>query len=211
MPSDRFGMDSSEQRAAQEAEAAAHAAIPRSSPLEMMYVNHRGEAALRRIVPVMVWHGATEWHKEPQWLLRAWDVDRQATRDFAMRDIGEDRWVNPSDQVVWTRPTAEAYARACLALQLEKNARIAEARFIGARLLDPSFLSWLPLDTAPCSPPTADRRQRILLWYPGHGAARGYCYRDSRGVVQASSSEVRGLVPTHWRPELTGPDGEVVE
>jgi hypothetical protein len=35
------------------------------------------------LVPLGVWHGSTEWHPGPQWLLRA--IDEQGrTRDFAL-------------------------------------------------------------------------------------------------------------------------------
>jgi hypothetical protein len=37
---------------------------------------------------VRVWRGRTDWHPEDdQWLLEAYDRDRQATRNFAVRDI----------------------------------------------------------------------------------------------------------------------------
>jgi hypothetical protein len=53
------------------------------------YTNHRGETANRRIVPIGIRFGSTEWHPEQQWLLEAFDLDRDATRSFAMRDILE--------------------------------------------------------------------------------------------------------------------------
>lgn len=56
-------------------------------PLEIRYRNHRGETALRRITPKGVYYGATKWHPEPQWLLSAWDHDKQEARDFALADI----------------------------------------------------------------------------------------------------------------------------
>lgn len=58
------------------------------------YRNHRGEVAWRRIAPLRVWHGSTEWHSEPQWLLRVWDFHKHAERDFAMADILS--WPAPS-------------------------------------------------------------------------------------------------------------------
>ncbi|TSD89161.1 hypothetical protein FFK22_009010 [Mycobacterium sp. KBS0706] len=41
----------------------------------------------RRAVPMSVRFGSTEWHPEPQWLLRAFDVEKQAEREFAMKDM----------------------------------------------------------------------------------------------------------------------------
>lgn len=51
------------------------------------YTNYRGETADRRIVPIRIRFGSTEWHPEPQWLLEAFDLDRGANRAFAMRDV----------------------------------------------------------------------------------------------------------------------------
>lgn len=51
------------------------------------YTNHRGERAERRIRPLEVKFKTTEWHPEPQWLLRAFDIDKQELREFAMKDI----------------------------------------------------------------------------------------------------------------------------
>jgi len=53
------------------------------------YRNHRGEVALRRIEPRNIWFGSTEWHPREQWLLNAYDHDKQAERDFALADILE--------------------------------------------------------------------------------------------------------------------------
>jgi hypothetical protein len=57
-------------------------------PVSIVYTNWRGETATRRIRPIGVHYGATEWHSEPQWLLRAFDFDRGAVRDFALGGIG---------------------------------------------------------------------------------------------------------------------------
>ncbi len=53
----------------------------------IIYMNHRGETATRHILPQKIWFGSTQWHPEPQWLLEAFDVGKQAMRSFAMRDI----------------------------------------------------------------------------------------------------------------------------
>lgn len=63
-------------------------AIIAATPVEIGYTNWRGEYGRRRIIPLQVWFGATDWHPEPQWLLRAIDADRNAERDFAIKDIG---------------------------------------------------------------------------------------------------------------------------
>jgi predicted DNA-binding transcriptional regulator YafY len=51
------------------------------------YANHRGEEAVRRVLPYYLWYGSTEWHPTPQWLVRGYDLDRQAERDFAMSGL----------------------------------------------------------------------------------------------------------------------------
>lgn len=60
-----------------------------SKVITIRYRNHRGEVALRRIVPQGIWFGATLFHLDPQYLLLAFDVDKQMPRDFACRDILE--------------------------------------------------------------------------------------------------------------------------
>jgi predicted DNA-binding transcriptional regulator YafY len=55
------------------------------------YTNHQGETIIRRVFPQYLWFGKTQWHPEPQWFLRAYDTNKQAYRDFAMRDIH--RWL----------------------------------------------------------------------------------------------------------------------
>ncbi len=58
--------------------------------VNIRYKNWRGEIAVRRIRPSgKIWFGSTEWHKEEQWLLDAVDVEKDARRDFAMKDILE--------------------------------------------------------------------------------------------------------------------------
>lgn len=60
----------------------------KQSPIEIIYTNHRGITDKRTIIPGMMWFGSTEWHPEPQWLIKAWDVEKQAERDFALKDFG---------------------------------------------------------------------------------------------------------------------------
>jgi predicted DNA-binding transcriptional regulator YafY len=55
--------------------------------VSIVYTNYRGETARRRIIPQRVWFGATKWHPDEQWLLDAFDVEKQSARSFALRDI----------------------------------------------------------------------------------------------------------------------------
>jgi hypothetical protein len=57
------------------------------APLEFGYTNWRGEFGQRRVQPLRLYFGSTEWHPEPQWLLEAMDSDKGEVRSFAFRDI----------------------------------------------------------------------------------------------------------------------------
>lgn len=64
------------------------AEAPRQEPVALTYTNWRGETHTRRILPLSIWYGKTEWHLDPQWFLRARDVERGVERDFALKDLG---------------------------------------------------------------------------------------------------------------------------
>jgi hypothetical protein len=65
-----------------------YSVLERSEQIAIVeYHNHRGETRPRRIVPEYLWHGQTEWHKEPQWLLRAFDMEKLKRLDFAMGGV----------------------------------------------------------------------------------------------------------------------------
>lgn len=51
------------------------------------YTNWRGERSKRRIVPWKMMWGSNEWYPEYQWLLRAYDVEKKETREFAMTGV----------------------------------------------------------------------------------------------------------------------------
>ena len=53
------------------------------------YTNWRGERSKRTIQPVELTFGENQWHKEPQWLLEAIDLDDRDYRhkSFAMKNI----------------------------------------------------------------------------------------------------------------------------
>lgn len=55
--------------------------------LTIDYVNHKGDRAMRRIVPSRAWYGSDEWHPETQWRLDAFDVDKGEWRSFALAGI----------------------------------------------------------------------------------------------------------------------------
>jgi predicted DNA-binding transcriptional regulator YafY len=51
------------------------------------YTNYRGERSTRIIRPLSIKFMSNEWHREPQWLLEAHDLDKDAIRTFAMSHI----------------------------------------------------------------------------------------------------------------------------
>ncbi len=63
-----------------------------TTPAYIRYRNHRGEVSWRRITPLGIVHGLSQWHPGEQWLLQAWDEDKQAQRTFALADVLE--WRN---------------------------------------------------------------------------------------------------------------------
>lgn len=55
--------------------------------LKFTYINYRNEKSVRTVIPECVHFGSTDWHKEEQWFLKAWDTEKQQHRDFALKDI----------------------------------------------------------------------------------------------------------------------------
>lgn len=55
--------------------------------LTMVYQNWQGKIGDRTVQPTGIAYGSTEWHPEPQWFLEAFDVDKQALRQFALNDV----------------------------------------------------------------------------------------------------------------------------
>lgn len=52
--------------------------------LTFLYTNYRGETTIRHAVPLEWFWGHTEFYPEDQWLVRAYDLDKQAERTFAV-------------------------------------------------------------------------------------------------------------------------------
>jgi predicted DNA-binding transcriptional regulator YafY len=63
----------------------------RDKAVKVYYTNYRGETAWRVIYPENIFFGSTQWHPEMQWLLRAYDPEKQDFRDFAIKDISS--WI----------------------------------------------------------------------------------------------------------------------
>ncbi len=61
------------------------------------YTNHRGERAKRRIRPKDFIFGMNAYHKTMCYLLVAFDIEKDAERTFAMKDIHSWEEVKPSE------------------------------------------------------------------------------------------------------------------
>jgi predicted DNA-binding transcriptional regulator YafY len=59
------------------------------------YTNYRGERTLRAVTPKSIEFSSNEWHSKPQWLLMAFDHEKQADRTFAMEMIHSWKQVEP--------------------------------------------------------------------------------------------------------------------
>lgn len=55
-------------------------------PLVFVYKNYAGKTSERTVIPVSTFYGVTEWHKQPQWFLHCFDLDKKQYRDFALKD-----------------------------------------------------------------------------------------------------------------------------
>ena len=58
-----------------------------NTTMTFRYRNYRGEVSMREVVPCRIYFGGTDWHPEPQWLMEAWDIEKNAMRAFAMADM----------------------------------------------------------------------------------------------------------------------------
>lgn len=61
-------------------------------PARIDYTNHRNERSVRVINPIRIYYGSTHWHPEDQWLLAAWDMEKNADRIFAMKNVHAWDW-----------------------------------------------------------------------------------------------------------------------
>jgi predicted DNA-binding transcriptional regulator YafY len=57
--------------------------------VNFLYTNYKLETERRRVKPIKVWYGSTQYHTGPQWFLHALDLDKDEERNFAMRDMSE--------------------------------------------------------------------------------------------------------------------------
>lgn len=58
-----------------------------SKYVTIVYTNYKGITSVRDLLPIKIFFGSNEWHKEDQWLMEAVDIEKNAQRTFAMKDI----------------------------------------------------------------------------------------------------------------------------
>lgn len=46
-----------------------------------------GERRVRNVIPHDISYGTNEFHREPQWIMQAYDQEKRCMRSFAMKDI----------------------------------------------------------------------------------------------------------------------------
>ena len=69
------------------------------------YTNYKGETEEREVYPTGLFYGSTPYHPDQQWFLRAFDISRNADRDFALKDIGAGKHVG----WIWKSPHRDAW------------------------------------------------------------------------------------------------------
>lgn len=110
------------------------------------YTNHAGMRQVRTILPDNngLFFGITEWHPDPQWLLSARDIGKDAPRTFAMKDIN--RWgVSPDRQ---------------MQIDLSLSAQLQRSMELNARMKN--RLSRLCKESPLCSPDTSRQIELIM-------------------------------------------------
>jgi hypothetical protein len=67
------------------------------------YTNWRGERRVRHVLPFDMEFTESEWHPQPQWILKALDMERSdgVMRDFAMAHIHS--WTPCTEAMLKTR------------------------------------------------------------------------------------------------------------
>ncbi|MGM9923873.1 MAG: hypothetical protein ACI35R_06450 [Bacillus sp. (in: firmicutes)] len=61
--------------------------IESAEKIRFDYVNWKGVKSSRKVVVTSFLYGITEYHPEPQWLLDAYDLEKEEHRVFAMKDM----------------------------------------------------------------------------------------------------------------------------
>lgn len=66
--------------------------------VRILYRNYKGDVAYRTIIPKSIDFMSTSWHPEEQWILTAFDINKNADRGFAIIDIMEWEKIDKMDK-----------------------------------------------------------------------------------------------------------------
>lgn len=64
---------------------------PEEAAILVSYKNYRGEISNRKIIPLRIFFGKTEYHPQEQYLLEVWDLDKEDFRTYSLADI--ESWI----------------------------------------------------------------------------------------------------------------------
>lgn len=186
-------------------------------PARITYTNYRGETAERTITPKRVWYGISDWHPVPQWFLTAFDHDKNADRDFALRDFG------PAN----LRPGLEAAARWHEEEAERKRTVSVKSRRLGTQIATHQ-ISAAALRALSPSPDHIADAGKLVEGNDGRPCSMDEFMAalfnekvDEFDVSEAATSWLHGDwkdalsyltdVPTHWCPLLSAPASEGAE
>ena len=61
--------------------------LPLGRKWTVLYTDWRGETGVRHIDVIYIRFGSSNFHDEPQWLVRALDLDKDTEWEFALKDM----------------------------------------------------------------------------------------------------------------------------
>jgi predicted DNA-binding transcriptional regulator YafY len=58
--------------------------LKRMRSITFDYTNYKGETGKRNAQVISIFYGSNQWHKNDQWLMEGYDMDKKDFRYFAM-------------------------------------------------------------------------------------------------------------------------------
>lgn len=63
--------------------------IKKGDIIQFNYINWRGLGDIRKVLINEIYYGSNEYHPNPQFLMKAYDLDKNVERIFAMSDMSD--------------------------------------------------------------------------------------------------------------------------
>lgn len=63
--------------------------IKKGDIIQFNYINWRGLGDIRKALINEIYYGSNEYHPNPQFLMKAYDLDKNVERIFAMSDMSD--------------------------------------------------------------------------------------------------------------------------